>query len=108
MSAGANFVGSIVWDLRDRDALHARASKVALGKARLIANEMASGLNAKLGALVYASNTAPIREEGVVGGTPGGEVGGIIIGGIEPEKRIRLFPEKVTERTTVYAVFAIE
>ena len=51
----------MTWSVADQDALQARAAKLALDRARQIAQQMASGLNATLGPLVYASNEAPAR-----------------------------------------------
>ena len=59
MRAGANNLENVTWEVVDRGALQAKAGAAALAKARKIAEQMAQGLNAKLGALVYASNRAP-------------------------------------------------
>jgi uncharacterized protein YggE len=101
----------VAWDVVDRTGLQAEASKNALGKARTVADSMALGLGTKLGALVYASNSAPIRPShwpffsGLNNSTA--SVSGVI-GTPLPPKIIKLLPEKITEKTTVYAVFAIE
>jgi len=110
MKAGANYFGDPTWDVVDRTKLQAEAGRIALEKARTVADSMAAGLGAKLGALVYASNAAPVRlkewpftfsasSNASLAGTRGTTV---------PARVIRLFPEKITEKTTVYAVFAIE
>ena len=51
----------MTWSVADQDALQAKAAKLALDRARQIAQQMAAGLNATLGPLVYASNEAPAR-----------------------------------------------
>src|SRR5580704_8396085 len=61
MQAGATELSDVEWDVVDRTRLQAEASKNALGKARAVADSMALGLGTKLGALVCASNSAPIR-----------------------------------------------
>src|ERR1700677_4553189 len=61
VKAGANQSGQMTWSVADQDALQARAAKLALDRARQIAQQMASGLNSTLGPLVYASNEAPAR-----------------------------------------------
>src|ERR1700735_4219699 len=63
VKAGANQSGQMTWSVADQDGLQARAAKLALDRARQIAQQMAGGLNATLGPLVYASNEAPAREQ---------------------------------------------
>jgi uncharacterized protein YggE len=109
--AGATELSDVTWDVVDRTRLQAEASKNALAKARTVADSMALGLGAKLGALVYASNSALIRPSnwpffGNVN-TSMASVSGVT-GTPLPPKIIKLLPEKLDEKTTVYAVFAIE
>ena len=54
--AGANKSGQIDWSLKDPNAASAEAAAKALQRARAQAQAMASGLNVKLGQLLYASN----------------------------------------------------
>ena len=61
VKAGANQSGQMSWSVADQDGLQAKAAKLALDRARQIAQQMAAGLNATLGPLVYASNEAPAR-----------------------------------------------
>jgi uncharacterized protein YggE len=105
MQNGASQIGKVDWEVKDDLALEAKAREVALAHARAVASEMAKGLGANLGALVYASNTAPPPgdEEGIAGGVLGGVIGGI--GG--ERAKLKLFPEKVTESVTVHAVFSL-
>jgi len=111
MQAGATELSDVAWDVVDRTKLQAEASQNALGKARTVADSMALGLGTKLGALVYASNSAPIRPSNwpFFSGlsTSSASVSGVI-GTPLPPKIIKLLPEKINEKTTVYAVFAIE
>jgi uncharacterized protein len=107
IEAGANDSGNIDWDLNDRDALQAKAAALALEHARKIAERMAEGLNAHLGALIYASNQEPLTPirramayesaEGVAGGRLAA-----------PPSPLAIRPQQVEESATVYAVFAIE
>lgn len=108
---GANDVSDTDWNVADPLALAAKASGAALAKARAIAEQMAKGLNAKLGDLVYASNQAPPTEPQfmppgryAVGGGQGGGRGFFR----SEEPQFTLFPQKVHQQATVYAVFAIE
>jgi hypothetical protein len=103
IEAGANNSGQIDWDVRDRAALQAQAAAKALQHARAIADQMAQGLNAHLGALLYASNQAPpeISPRPMAG----------TIGGLTMSKRVlplAIRPQKIEETATVYAVFAIQ
>lgn len=111
MRAGATELIGVEWDVVDRTRLQAEAGKNALEKARAVANSMASGLGTKLGALVYASNSAPIRPSNwpffVSSETSAASISSVI-GTPLPPKIIKLLPEKINEKTTVYAVFAIE
>ncbi len=103
--AGANKSGNISWSLADDNTLEAEAAEKALAHAHQIADHMASGLHAKLGPLVYASNQEPVREGvyGFVGGGMG--MGGARKVNLKP---LAILPDKVTRTATVYAVFSIE
>ncbi len=112
VDAGANNSGDINWSVKDENALQAQASANALERARKIADEMARGLGAKLGALIYASNEAPpppnfaLPNGGFGFGSGGG--GG---GGAYTSKMLRpliIIPQQVTKSATVYAVFALQ
>lgn len=107
VESGANNSGNIEWDLKDRDALQAKAAALALEHARAIAAHMAEGLNTHLGALIYASNQTPINrllrtlytsEAEVSSGRPAPP----------PPAPLAIRPQQVEESATVYAVFAIE
>jgi uncharacterized protein len=103
LHAGANNLLSIDWDVADPKALQANAGAAALRKARTVAEQMAKGLNVKLGDLVYASNQAPalgFGEKIAVSGTPAPPP--------PPPPHLTLYPKKVKSEATVYAVFAIE
>jgi hypothetical protein len=112
MKAGATELEEVAWDVVDRTNLQAEASKNALAKARTVADSMASGLGAKLGALVYASNSAPIRPSSwPFLGAMNADSASLSAEPTRtplPPKVIKLLPEKVNEKTTVYAVFAVE
>lgn len=111
MRAGATELIGVEWDVVDRTRLQAEAGKNALEKARAVANSMALGLGTKLGALVYASNSAPIRPSNwpfFGSRETSAESISSVIGTALPPKIIKLLPEKINEKTTVYAVFAIE
>lgn len=105
INAGANESGDVGWSLADDNALEAEAAEKALTHARAIADRMASGLHAKLGALVYASNQTPPR---------GPFAGAMMMSqSVSVERKMKtaplaIVPDKVSRSATVYAVFAIE
>ncbi|HTW48771.1 MAG TPA: SIMPL domain-containing protein [Acidobacteriaceae bacterium] len=106
VSAGANDSGNIYWDLSTREDLQAKAAAKALEHARRIADQMAAGLNAHLGPLVYASNQTPVQRFVT---TVNAEMASTI-GAPPPAPPVPLAirPQQVEESATVYAVFAIE
>ncbi len=105
VQAGANQSGQIDWDVADPDTLEAQAAESALKRAHAIADQMAKGLGATLGTLVYASNQVAERPMPMLG----------VISGLSykaaaaaPPPPLALSPQKVTRSATVYAVFALE
>jgi uncharacterized protein YggE len=106
IKAGANQSGQMTWSVQDEDALQAKAAKLALDRARQIAQQMAGGLNASLGPLVYASNEAPsrglqpmmMRSEAMAAPAPMAQK-------VAP---LSVSAHKVTTSATVYAVFSIQ
>ena len=105
IEAGANESGNIDWDVKDHNGLQAEAAAKALEHARGVAAQMAAGLNAHLGALIYASNQTPVQrlianaamESILVSAAPA-----------PPVQPLAIRPQQVEESATVYAVFAIE
>jgi hypothetical protein len=105
VKAGANQSGQMNWSVADQDALQAKAAKLALDRARQIAQQMAAGLSATLGPLVYASNEAPargpqplMRAQSMMAAAPAAKE-------VEP---LSVSAPKVTASATVYAVFSIQ
>lgn len=106
VKAGANQSGQMTWSVQDQDGLQAKAAKLALERARAIAQQMAGGLNSTLGPLVYASNEAPAREQPLMR----------IMNGRAPAPQaqdakvapLSINAHKVTASATVYAVFSIQ
>ncbi len=104
VQAGANQSGQIDWDVADPDALEAQAAQSALKRARAIADQMARGLGATLGTLVYASNQVPERPMPIAMKSMAMNAG-LGQAAVQP---LAISPQKVTSSATVYAVFAIE
>ena len=105
IEAGANQSGNIDWDLKDRNNLQAQAAAKALVHARAVAAQMAEGLNAHLGALIYASNQTPGSRFNGVLNTETVSVTSKLVPAPPP---LAIRPQQVEESATVYAVFAIE
>jgi uncharacterized protein YggE len=106
LRAGANVLESVDWDVSDPKALQAKAGAAALSKAKEIAEQMARGLNAKLGDLVFASNHAPNAYSYAALGTSAAMVSPPPPP--PPPPQLVLYPKKVKSDATVYAVFAID
>jgi uncharacterized protein YggE len=107
IAAGANTSGEIEWRLSDRKAVQAKAAANALVKARAVASQMAEGLNVKLGALIYASNTSPNARMYL--GTANATVSVTVADAPPPPPPpLEIRPQTIREEATVYAVFAIE
>ena len=104
LRAGANVLEGLDWNVSDPNALQAKAGSAALAKAKTIAEQMAKGLNAKLGDLVYASNQAPVSDYGY----GAGKLAEAPPPPPPPPPQLVLYPKKVKSDATVYAVFAIE
>ena len=106
VKAGANQSGQMSWSVADQDGLQAKAAKLALDRARQIAQQMAAGLNATLGPLVYASNEAPAREP-----QPLMRAQAMMAAPPPAPKEVAplsVSAPKVTASATVYAVFSIQ
>jgi uncharacterized protein len=104
VEAGANNSGQIDWDVKDRAGLQAQAAAKALQHAQTMAEQMAKGLNAHLGPLLYASNQAPETRPVPMLAMAGARV-------MMQEKAVAplaIRPQQIEENATVYAVFAIE
>jgi uncharacterized protein len=105
VKAGANQSGQMTWSVADQDALQAKAAKLALERARQIAQQMATGLNATLGQLVYASNEAPSRPVEPVMRMASPMAAKAASPEVEP---LSVSARKVTASAMVYAVFSIQ
>jgi uncharacterized protein len=103
IKAGANQSGQIDWSLKDENAAQSEAAAKALQRARTVAAEMAKGLNAKLGALLYASNETQAEPPRPIMRAMGGPVA--MAQKVEP---LAINPRQIEKSATVYAVFAIE
>ena len=104
VKAGANQSGQIEWGFKDENAPAAQAAAKALKRAKVQAEQMAAGLNAKLGTLLYASNEVqpsgprPVMYAKLQTAAPA-------MDRVEP---LAINPREIETSATVYAVFAIE
>ncbi len=105
VNAGANQSGNIDWSLADQNALETQAAAKAMARARAIAEQMAQGMGAKLGWLIYASNESQARP---IMPLPRAGVANAMMKAEAPTPPLAINPRKVTSSATVYAVFAIE
>jgi uncharacterized protein YggE len=103
VKAGANQSGNIDWSVKSDDALQAEAASKALARARSIASQMAAGLGAKIGELLYASNQ--VQEIGPRPMMAMAKAAGPVAENVQP---LAINPRKVERSATVHAVFAIE
>jgi uncharacterized protein YggE len=108
VSAGANQIDSTDWQVSDRAALQAKAGAAALEKARKIAEQMAKGLSARLGDLLYASNRAPATPWSRLFGAGLNTMNAEISAKKDRKLQVQLFPQNVKETATVYAVFSVQ
>jgi len=103
VKAGANQSGQIEWGFKDENAPEAEAAAKALKRARAQAEQMATSLNAKLGALLYASNEVqpaprPLPRSAMAAAPMA----------MEKVQPLAINPREIEKIATVYAVFAIE
>ena len=107
VSAGANQSGGIDWSVSDESSLSAEAAGKALKHAQAIAQQMAAGLGARLGPLVYASNEAQqLRVLPLM--ARAGALGGVGQGGGTARQTLSLSAPMVRRSATVSAVFSLQ
>ena len=104
VEAGANESGNIDWDVANHNALQAKAAEKALQRAREVAQQMATGLGAQLGPLIYASNQTPMPRFAMLNT----ESASLAAKAAPPPAPLAIRPQQVEETATVYAVFAIQ
>jgi uncharacterized protein YggE len=103
VKAGANQSGQIDWSLKDGNAAQSEAAAKALQRARTVASEMAKGLNATLGVLLYASNETQAEPPRPLMRSMASPMA--MAQKVEP---LAINPRQIEKSATVYAVFAIE
>ncbi len=99
--AGANQSGQIDWALKDENTAGAEAAARALQRARSVASQMAQGLNARLGELLYASNES---ESSTVRPVPMMAMHKAA----DASEPLAINPRRIEKTATVRAIFAIE
>jgi uncharacterized protein YggE len=107
VAAGANQSGAVDWSVADEGSLSAEAAGKALKHAQEIAEQMAQGLGAKLGLLVYASNVAESMRTLPLAGR--GEAMMVLKAAPAAQAvKLSLSAPMVTRSATVSAVFSIQ
>lgn len=107
--SGANMVQEVTWAVNNPEELMAKANNEAIQKARTIADQMSKQMGAKLGDLLYVSNTQAedsLRNYRRIG--RGALAYHIAAPPPPPPLPIHLFAAKVEQTATVSAVFAID
>ena len=104
VKAGANDVSDVDWQVKDPRALEFKAYAEALGKARILADEMAKAHGAHSGDLLYISNSysRPLAFVARAFETAMASVRAL------PKAELKLFPRKVSKEASVHAIFAME
>jgi uncharacterized protein len=109
VQAGANGVESVSWEVADEESLQAKARSAAMEKVRKTAGELAKSAGAKVGDLLFVSNTS--NEVFLYAGrslqTSSATLSADGSGFPPPTFSLKLFPEKVEKQASVRAVFAI-
>jgi hypothetical protein len=101
VKAGANQSGQIDWSLKDENASQAEAAAKALQRARIVAGEMAKGLNVRFGPLLFASNETQAEP-------PRPLMQAMAKSAMAAPAPLAINPRRIEKSATVYAVFAIE
>ncbi len=109
IQSGANMVQEVTWAVISPEELTAKANSEAIQKARTMADQIVKQMSAKLGELLYVSNTQPedsSRNFRRAGG--GGFASKLPAPPPPPPLPLHLFPGKVEQMATVTAVFAMD
>ena len=102
VQAGANNSGNVDWSVSDEDSLTAEAGVKALSRAKTIAAQMAAGLDAKIGNLLYASNQVEVARP-----MPMMRMGAMAKTADAPPQ-LSLSAPMISRSATVSAIFAIQ
>ena len=102
VTAGATDSGQIDWTVKDEKALEAQALDKAAARARANAEVLAKGMGARLGSLIYVSNTMSAPQ--IIRPMP---MMAMRTANAAPQP-LAIEPHQVSREATVYAVFAIE
>ena len=108
VDAGADQSGAIDWSVADEASLSAEAAGKALKHAQGIAEQMAGGLGARLGPLVYASNEAQHLRVLPMMGRSGGMGFGATLSAEVAHKQLSINAPMVRRSATVSAVFSLQ
>ena len=113
-SGGANTFQGVSWELAEPGEGYAKANAAALKRAHAIAEQMAAGMGAKLGKIIYLSNSNPVLAA-ARGGASIRPCGWRLLAANAARKapspaelEFEVAKQLIHRSATVYAVFAIE
>jgi len=108
-SGGANTFQGVSWELADPSQSYAKANAAALKRARDIAEQMANDMGAKLGKILYLSNSNPVLAPTTRGGNERVAMAQVASGAANPaELQFEISRQLIHRSATVYAVFALD
>jgi uncharacterized protein len=108
-SGGANSFQGVSWELADPNQAYAKANAAALKRAHAIAEQMANEMGAKLGKILYLSNSNPVLSPVARGGSERAVMAKALPGAASPaELQFEVARQLIHRGATVYAVFALE
>ena len=108
-SGGANTFQGVSWELADPNQAYAKANAAALRRAHAIAEQMANDMGAKLGKIIYLSNSNPVLAPMARGGSERVAKAMVASGAASPaELQFEVSRPLIHRSSTVYAVFTIE
>jgi hypothetical protein len=107
-SGGANTFQGVSWELADPNQGYAKANMAALKRAHDIAEQMATAMGAKLGKILYLSNSNPVLAPRARGPEPRPMAKAAAVAGSPAELQFEVSQQLIHSSATVYAVFAIE
>lgn len=110
VAAGANDVQNVLWEVKDINALEAKANIAAVARARGLADQMAEKFGGKVGQLLFVTNNTAALNFNWMGGknAVAYKFPQIVTVTEAAKPSLTLFPQKVKRDAQVYAVFALE
>jgi len=109
VAAGVTEIGGVEWEVKDPQALQAQAYRVAIERAKKIAEQTASQSGVKLGEIIWVANF--VNQFGMGGGSGSGmvntESASIGVTKYVATVPLTLYPPKIERQASVTITFAI-